>query len=323
MEAEGARLVGGHPGEELLAGLDRGLGVVVHRDGPADVLEHEQVVVDDVADVDEGFVPGADLEAGVAVGVARRGDDLDRIVEEFLAVLRDDQLVLEDVEVAADRLDHVRQRPLVALRLGEVGVGAAPEIILLLEQVDLRVGEGRLIPVDEPVEVVGVRVAEEPRRHLLALDAEGAEAFLHPAEVHVRVALAEARVDEGDLVADAQAQDVHVEGEGVEPLAMEDHRLLHLGPVGLGPHQVEPLAEEHVPVADGEGFDGPDLELVDVRVGRALHRRLGRLLGGQAGGPGGGQAGEGEGGGAEELAAGGGQGGHARRKAVRGPVASA
>jgi hypothetical protein len=69
MEAEGPAFLLGHAREELSAGLDRSLRIMVHRDGPADVVEHEDMMMDDVADVDERLVPRADFEAGMSVGM--------------------------------------------------------------------------------------------------------------------------------------------------------------------------------------------------------------------------------------------------------------
>ena len=261
------------------------------------------MVVDDVADMHERIVAGTDLEAGMAVRMTGGGEDGHGVMEQLLAVLRDDELVLEDVKVPTDGLHHVRQRLLIALRLGEIRVRAAPEIILFLQEVDLGVRERRLAVVDETVEVVGMRVAEESGRDLLGLDAQLTQPFGQPAEVRVRVTLAEAGVDQRDFVADAQAHDVHVERQRVQALAVELQRGLHDRPVGLRPHEVEALPEEHVAIADREGLDLADVELVDVRVGRALDRRGLRGIGrGETRGRG--QAGQREGGGTEEFTTG-------------------
>ena len=217
----------------------------------------------------------------MAVGVARSRDDGDGIVEELLAVLGDDELILKDIEVATDGLHHVRQRLLIALGLGKVGIWSAPEIILFLQKVDLGVREGGLAVVDEAIQVVGMRMAEEAHRDLLRLDAELTKAFGQPAEIRVRVTLAETGVDQRDLVADLQAHDIDVQRQRVQALAIEDKGVLHRGAVRLRPHQLEALLEEHMAVTDREGLDLTDVELVDVGVGRALHRRLGRIGGGE------------------------------------------
>ena len=53
MESEGSALLLGHAREQLFTRLDRRLGVMIHGDSPADVVEHEHVVVDDIADMHE------------------------------------------------------------------------------------------------------------------------------------------------------------------------------------------------------------------------------------------------------------------------------
>ena len=236
-------------------------------------------MVDDVADVHEGFIAGADLKAGMTIRVARGGDDLNGVMEELLAVLHDDELLLEDVEVLADGLHHVGQRLLVALGLGEVGVRSAPEVIFLLEEVDLGVRERGLVAVDESIEVVGVRVAEETGDDLVRRDTGLAESFGQPTEVRVGMTFAETSIDQSHFLADLQPHDVDVKRERIEALAIEDHGILHHRAIRFGPHQVQALTEEHVAIADGEGLDLADLELVDERVGRALNgSRLRGLL---------------------------------------------
>ena len=235
--------------------------------------------------------------------MAGRRDDRDGVMEELLAVLRDDELILQDIKVTADGLHHVRQRLLVALGLGEVGIRAAPEIILLLQEVDLGVREGRLAVVDEAVEVVGMRMAQEAGRHLFGLDAQLTQPFGQPAEIRIRMTLPEAGIDQRDFVTDLQPHDVHVERQRVQALAIELQSGLHRRAVGLRPHELESLPEEHVAVADREGLDLTDVELVDVRIRRTLQGSRLRSVGrGETRGRG--QAGEREGGGTEEFTTG-------------------
>ena len=85
---------------------DRRFWVVIHCDRPADVIEHEHVVVDDVADVHERLLARADFITRMPIRMPRGGDDFDSVVEELLTVFGDDELVLQDVEVLADRLHH-------------------------------------------------------------------------------------------------------------------------------------------------------------------------------------------------------------------------
>ena len=148
-----------------------------------------------------------------------------------------------------------------------------------------------------------MRMAEEARRDLLGLDAELTQPFGQPAEVRIGMALAEASVDQRDLVADLQSHDVHVERQRVQALAVELQRGFHGRAIGLRPHEVKALPEQHMAVTDREGLDLTDVELVDVRVGRALDRRGLRGIGrGETGRRG--QAGQREGGGAEEFTTG-------------------
>src|SRR5437879_1974309 len=60
-------------------------------------------------------------------------------------------------------------------------------------------------------------------------------------------------------------------------------RPLHHGAILGGPHQVKPLAKEHVAVANGERVDVADLEIIDMRIGRTLQGDLRSLLTGSAG----------------------------------------
>ncbi|MFM9000761.1 MAG: hypothetical protein ACKORB_03940, partial [Opitutia bacterium] len=64
------------------------------------------MVVHDVADVHEGFLAGADLVAGVSVGMAGSGDDGDGDVEVVLSVLGVYDMVLEDVLAEVVALQH-------------------------------------------------------------------------------------------------------------------------------------------------------------------------------------------------------------------------
>lgn len=92
------------------------------------------------------------------------------------------------------------------------------------------------------------------------------------------MALAETGVDQRDFLANLQAHDVDVERQCIEPLTVVDHGFLHHRTVSLGPHQIQTLAKEHVTIADREGLDLTYLELIDERIGRALHRRRLRSL---------------------------------------------
>ena len=218
----------------------------------------------------------------MAIRVSGGRDDGDGVVEEFLTVLGDDELVLEDIEVAANSLHHVRQRLLIALGLREVGIRTTPEIILFLEEVDFGIREGRFTVVDEAVEVIGVRVAEEAGRNLLGLDAQLTQALGEPAEVRIGMTLAEAGVDQRNLVTDLQPHDIHVERQRIEALAVKFQGGLHGRTIGLRPHELEALLEEHVAVTDREGLDLADAELVNERIWRALAGRLRRIGRGEA-----------------------------------------
>ena len=114
--------------------------------------------------------------------------------------------------------------------------------------------------------------------------------------------LAETRVDQRDFVADLKAHDIDVERQRIEALAIEDQGVLHRRTVRFRPHELKALLEEHMAVADREGLDLADVELVNEGIRGALHRHLGRIGRTEAGS--GRQAGQGEGGGAKEFTTG-------------------
>ena len=235
--------------------------------------------------------------------MARGRDDLDRVMEELLAVLHDDELILEDVEILADGLHHAGQGLLVALRLREVRVRAAPEVILFLKKVDLGVRKRRLVAIDEAVEVVRVRMTEDAGHDLVRRDADLAEPLSHPTKIRIGVTFTKAGIDEGDFLPDLEAHDVDVQRQRIEAFAIQDHGILHHRTVSLRPHEIQALPEEHVPITNGKGFDFADFELVDERIGRTLRgRRLRSFLSAEAHVHGG-EAGQSEGGGAQEFTA--------------------
>ena len=69
----------------------------------------------------------------------------------------------------------------------------------------------------------------------------------------------------------------------IEALAVKFQGGLHGRAVGLRPHELEALLEEHVAVADREGLDLADVELVNEGIWRALAGRLRRIGRGEAG----------------------------------------
>ena len=111
------------------------------------------MVMGQIGEVQERLTIGLDAVNRVAVGMARGGEDRDRAVEDLVAVLMDDEVRLERVERAADVLDHALD-VVGAVRLGEIGFLAAPEVDFLLEDVDGRVGEEDLAAAGEAAKTI-------------------------------------------------------------------------------------------------------------------------------------------------------------------------
>ena len=307
VEAVGAFLGDRDLGEDLLAGRDGHVWIMVEVDEPVRVFEHQHVIVGKVRDVKEGFVLGLDAEDRMAVGMARGGDDRDRAVEDLIAVFMDNQVRLECVERAADILDHLLNI-VGAVRFREVGFLAAPEVDFLFEHVDGRVGEEDLTATGEAADVVDVRVAEQGVGHVFEIDTDGVHRIGEPAPVLVLVG-AETGVDENHFLILTQQQDINVERHVVRTFADGHEGLGHLGTFVWRPHFLcYTFGESAVAVADGPRLELADREFIDVRIRNRLlcdriTRGVGRGLGGAEGGRNR-QGGEGGAKASEELTAG-------------------
>ena len=261
-------------GEEFRARVDRDLRFVIEGDAPARIPEHQRVVMRDVHEVHERLAAGAHTEERVTAGVARAGDDVDRAAEEGIAMLHELEVGLEHVELVAGILDHAGERALGAFRPGEVGYGRPPEVDLLLEAVHCGVRKDPCVPRDESADVVDMRMAEECVCDRVRRDADGRERFAHPSAVGI-LPRAEAAVEDRDLVALPDDENIDVERQHIRAFAMGEQVVLHRGAITLRPHEGESFAQRHVAIADRPGLDVADGEAVDERIAWWRGRRSG------------------------------------------------